>query len=107
MNAIEAASGRWPDLLAHFCGLTPEQLSDKHQPCPLCGGKDRYRFDDQDGTGSWYCNKCGGKDQSGGGGTGMDLLMRHQDLTYVEACQRIEQHLGIAKPVPDPPLPRN
>jgi phage/plasmid primase-like uncharacterized protein len=47
MNAIEAASGRWPDLLAHFCGLTPDQLSDKHQPCPLCGGKDRYRFDDK------------------------------------------------------------
>jgi len=106
MSIIEAANGRWPDLLAHFCGLAPEQLSDKHQPCPLCGGKDRYRFDDQDGSGSWYCNKCGGKDQSGGGGTGMDLLMRHQGLTYVEACQRIEQHLGIAKPIPDPPLPR-
>jgi putative DNA primase/helicase len=104
MNAIEAASGRWPDLLAHFCGLTPDQLSDKHQPCPLCGGKDRYRFDDQDGTGSWYCNKCGGKDQTGGGGTGMDLLMRHQRLTYIEACQRIEQHLGIAKPIPEPPI---
>jgi putative DNA primase/helicase len=104
MNAIEAASGRWPDLLAHFCGLTPEQLSDKHQPCPLCGGKDRYRFDDKDGTGSWYCNKCGGKDQTGGGGTGMDLFMRHQRLTYIEACQRIEQHLGIAKPIPEPPI---
>ena len=103
MNAIEAASGRWPDLLAHFCGLTPEQLSDKHQPCPLCGGTDRYRFDDKDGSGSWFCNQCGGKDQSGGGGTGMDLLMRHQGLTYVEACQRIEQHLGI---IPEPPLPR-
>jgi putative DNA primase/helicase len=106
MNAIEAANGRWPDLLAHFCGLTPDQLANKHQPCPLCGGKDRYRFDDKDGTGSWYCGKCGGKDQTGGGGTGMDLLMRHQGLTYVEACQRIEQHLGIAKPIPEPPLPR-
>jgi putative DNA primase/helicase len=103
MSIAELTIGRWPDLLAHFCGLTPEQLSDKHQPCPLCGGKDRYRFDDKDGTGSWYCNKCGGKDQTGGGGTGMDLLMRHQRLTYIEACQRIEQHLGM---VPEPPLPR-
>ena len=106
MTIAELTNGRWSDLLAHFCGLTPEQLSDKHQPCPLCGGKDRYRFDDQDGSGSWYCNKCGGKDQSGGGGTGMDLLMRHQGLTYAEACQRIEQHLGITKPIPEPPLPR-
>lgn len=106
MTIAELTNGRWSDLLAHFCGLTPDQLSDKHQPCPLCGGKDRYRFDDQDGSGSWYCNKCGGKDQSGGGGTGMDLLMRHQGLTYAEACQRIEQHLGITKPIPEPPLPR-
>jgi putative DNA primase/helicase len=106
MTIADITNGRWLDLLAHFCGLTPEQLSDKHQPCPLCGGKDRYRFDDQDGSGSWYCNKCGGKDQTGGGGTGMDLLMRHQRLTYIEACQQIEQHLGIAKPIPEPPLPR-
>lgn len=106
MNAIEAASGRWPDLLAYFCGLTPEQLSDKHQPCPLCGGKDRYRFDDKDGTGSWYCNKCGGRNCTGGGGTGMDLLMRRTGWQYAEACQHIEQHLGISKPIPEPPLPR-
>lgn len=100
MSITDLTNGRWPDLLAHFCGLTPEQLSDKHQPCPLCGGKDRYRFDDQAGTGSWYCNKCGGKDQTGGGGNGMDLLMRHQNWSYAEACQRIEQHLTV---VPDPP----
>ena len=31
----------------------------------MCGGKDRYRFDDQDGTGSWFCNRCGGKQQTG------------------------------------------
>lgn len=106
MTIADFTNGRWPDLLTHFCGLTSDQLSNKHQPCPLCGGKDRYRFDDQDGSGSWYCNKCGGKDQTGGGGNGMDLLMRHQGWSYVEACQRIEQHLGITKPIPEPPLPR-
>lgn len=105
MTIAELINGRWPDLLAHFCGLTSDQLSNKHQPCPLCGGKDRYRFDDQDGTGSWYCNKCGGKDQTGGGGTGMDLLMRHKGWQYAEACKHIEQYLGIAKPIPAPPLP--
>jgi putative DNA primase/helicase len=105
MSTLDAARGRWPGLLMDLAGLTADQLTDKHQPCPLCGGKDRYRFDDQDGSGSWYCNKCGGKDQTGGGGTGMDLFMRHQRLSYIEACQRIEQHLGVAKPIPNPPLP--
>jgi putative DNA primase/helicase len=83
-----------------LAGLTPDQLTDTHQPCPLCGGEDRYRFDDLNGTGSWYCNQCGGKDQSGGGGNGMDMLMRRTGLTYPEACKRIEQHLNIK---PEPP----
>jgi phage/plasmid primase-like uncharacterized protein len=87
MTIADLTNGRWPDLLAQLAGLTPEQLTDKHQPCPLCGGKDRYRFDDQDGTGSWYCNQCGGKDQSGGGGTGIDMLMRRNNWAYPEACR--------------------
>ena len=106
MTIADLTNGRWPDLLAQLCGLTPEQLTNKHQPCPLCGGKDRYRFDDQDGSGSWYCNQCGGKDQAGGGGTGMDLLMRHQGWSYAETCRHIEQHFGIANPVPEPPIAR-
>jgi putative DNA primase/helicase len=100
MSAADITNGRWPDLLMQLAGLTPDQLTDTHQPCPLCGGEDRYRFDDLDGTGSWYCNQCGGKDHTGGAGSGMDMLMRRTGLTYPEACKRIEQHLNIK---PEPP----
>lgn len=100
MTITDITRGRWPDLLAELGGLTADQLTDKHQPCPCCGGTDRYRFDDRDGTGSWYCNQCGGRDGAGGGGTGMDLLMRITGWPYAEACRRIEAHLGQ---VPDPP----
>ena len=100
MTNTDLTNGRWPDLLMQLAGLTPDQLTDTHQPCPLCGGEDRYRFDDIDGTGSWYCNQCGGKDHTGGGGNGMDMLMRRTGLTYPEACKRIEQHLNIK---PEPP----
>ena len=93
-------NGRWPDLLSHFCALSPEQLSDKHQPCPLCGGKDRYRFDDRDGTGSWFCNQCGGRDQMGGAGSGMDLLMRFTGWTFNEAVSRIRSYLNVPTPPP-------
>ena len=99
----DLAQGQWPSILGALAGLSADQLTDKHQPCPLCGGKDRYRFDDQDGNGSWYCNKCGGRDQSGGAGSGMDMLMRRTGWSFVEAAQRIEQHLGIAPQRPDPP----
>ena len=100
MTITDLTNGRWPDLLMQLAGLTPDQLTDTHQPCPLCGGEDRYRFDDLNGTGSWFCNQCGGKDHTGGGGNGMDMLMRRTGLTYPEACKRIEQHLNIK---PEPP----
>ena len=101
MTVSDLTRGRWPNLLTELAGLTADQLTDKHQPCPLCGGKDRYRFDDRHGDGSWYCNKCGGKDQTGGGGSGMDMLMRRMGWSYVDACKRIEQHLAV---IPEPPV---
>ena len=103
IKITDVANGHWPAILGALAGLSSDQLTDKHQPCPLCGGKDRYRFDDLDGTGSWFCNDCGGKDQAGGAGNGMDMLMRRQNWTFKEAAQRIEQHLGIAPQRPKPP----
>ena len=95
-NGITAALGRWSDLLAALGGLEPAQLNGRHQPCPLCGGRDRYRFDDRQGSGSWFCNQCGGKDQLGGGGTGIDLLMRLRRWSYRQACEAVERYLELA-----------
>ena len=33
-DLMEAASGQWPRLLIELAGLSPEQLQDRHQPCP-------------------------------------------------------------------------
>ena len=57
MDGITAAQGRWNEILAVLAALSAEQLSNRHQPCPLCGGRDRYRFDDRQGSGSWFCVK--------------------------------------------------
>ena len=100
----EAAKGHWPSILGALAGLSQNQLTDKHQPCPLCGGTDRYRFDDQDGNGSWFCNKCGGKTQSGGAGSGMDMLMRKNNWDFKRAASEVERHLGISKPKPSIPI---
>jgi len=94
-DTLAAASGRWAVILSDLAGLQPEQLSNRHQPCPACGGRDRFRFDDRDGNGSWFCNQCGGKDHLGGGGTGMDLLMRVRRWTFRQACEEVERYLGL------------
>ena len=94
-DVLTAASGRWREILEALAGLRAEQLSNRHQPCPACGGRDRFRFDDRDGSGSWFCNQCGGKDHLGGGGTGIDLLMRVRRWSFRQACEEVERHLGL------------
>ena len=84
-------------------GLSADQLTNKHQPCPACGGTDRYRWDNDDGNGGWFCNQCGGKDSRGGGGSGLDLLMRVRSWDLKQACTALEQHLGHAVERPAPP----
>lgn len=92
-----ASDDRWPELLQALAGLSPDQLTNKHQPCPACGGDDRYRWDDDTGPGGWYCNQCGGPNSTGGGGTGIGLLMRVNGLSYDDAKTDVESYLGIAK----------
>lgn len=99
-TTLQAAEGRWPELLQSLGGLAPDQLTDRHQPCPACGGTDRYRWDDDTGNGSCYCNQCGGKDQMGGGMSGLDLLIRVRGWDFKQACRQVEQHLGLPSAVP-------
>lgn len=99
----DLANGHWPSILGALANLTSDQLTDKHQPCPLCGGEDRYRFDDREGNGTWFCNQCGGPDCNGGGGNGLTLLMRRNNWSFKEAATRIEHHLGITPERPNPP----
>lgn len=100
-NYSQYAQGHWPSILVALAGLTESQLTNKHQPCPLCGGEDRYRFDDKDGQGTWFCNQCGGPTQTGGGGNGMDMLMRRNNWDFIEGIKRLEAHLNIK---PRPPI---
>jgi len=102
-SILEQAAGQWPRLLTELGGLSTEQLTDRHQPCPACGGTDRYRWDRDDGPGGCFCNRCGGKDHQGGAMSGVDLLMRVRSWSLQDACAAVERHLGIAAPIPEPP----
>ena len=101
-SILDQASGRWPEILLSLGGLSPEQLTNQHQPCPACGGTDRYRWDRDDDEGGWFCNQCGGKDQMGGAGSGLDLLMRVTGWDFKQSCRRVEQHLGLPSDAPAP-----
>lgn len=108
-SVLDKANGHWRHLLMTIGGADSDLLSGRHCPCPACGGTDRFRFLDQNGTGSFYCSYCGGKNQQGGGGTGIDLLMRVRGWTFRQAVQQVERYYGglpfqpaTRRPVPLP-----
>lgn len=84
----ERARGRWRGILAAL-GVDSQYLTGKHGGCPFCGGKDRFRFDDKGGGGTWICSHCGA-------GTGVDFVMRRLGVQFIDAKRRIEEEIGAA-----------
>jgi putative DNA primase/helicase len=86
----EEVVGKWRGLLGTF-GLDDCFLRDKHGPCPLCGdGVDRYRWDNKEGRGTYYCSTCGY-------GDGWDLLMRYKGWDFFTAAKEVRAVLGIVE----------
>jgi putative DNA primase/helicase len=77
-QTLDRAHDRWPEILSRF-GIDRRFLRNRHGPCPVCGGKDRFRFDDLHGSGSHYCNQCGA---SRGHGAGIRLLIKFRDWGF-------------------------
>lgn len=81
-----AATDRWPDILG-FIGVSVPASPRTHTACPACGGKDRFRFDDN-GRGSHFCNQCGA-------GDGLDLIAKVRCCDITTAAQLAADALGI------------
>ena len=81
--------GRWRDILSAL-GFPSQALTGKHCACPFCGGKDRFRFDDKEGSGSWFCSQCGA-------GHGVEAVIRWRKCEFSEAKEAIEKVIGQAR----------
>lgn len=95
LDVRTAAAGRWRSILAAL-GLDERTLSGKHCACPMCGGRDRFRFDDRDGRGTYFCSGCGA-------GDGVRLAMGVTGLSFREAAREIERLAGAVQPVAGKP----
>lgn len=89
-STFDACKGKWRGVLMEL-GLPEECLQDKHGPCPMCGGKDRFRFDNKEGKGTWICGQCDA-------GTGMDLAMKYTGQDFKECAARIDAIIGNVTP---------
>lgn len=91
MRAIDAARGKWPAVLS-ACGVPADALDGRHHPCPKDGqGKDRFRFANQNGTGSYFC-ACSEGDKGG-----IALVMCCRGLSYHEAALEVEKVADLAE----------
>ena len=82
----EIAQGYWKDLLLSF-GLGESYLTGKHTACPICNeGNDRFRFDDKEGRGTFFCNHCGA-------GDGFKMLELINGWSFAESAKRIDEAL--------------
>ena len=80
---------QWPNLYRILWPNTRKHI--KHQPCPLCGGKDRFRlYADWQETGGAICNHCGA-------GNGLTWVMRTLDCNAQSAHDFIAREIGVER----------
>ena len=93
-----AARYRWQEIHAAI-GIGPKFLRNKHQPCPACGGEDRFRYDDKDGKGTFICTHW-----ENGAGDGFGLVMHFLGCDFQTALKQVSGILGMdgANPLPIP-----
>lgn len=92
---------QWDDFLLSY-GIPKECLSGKPCPCPVCGGTDRFTYDNHNGRkmrgrGNWICRKCDGGNAVAG--DGIELVMRFTGMSYTALAQDVE---GGANRTPAP-----
>src|SRR5690606_37396747 len=88
----QATVGKWKGILSSL-GVPEEFLTRRNGPCPMCGGKDRWRWTDHNGEGRWICNHCGN-------GDGFDLLMRVNNWGFRDAAEAVEKIVGKVREEP-------
>ena len=54
-------------------------------------GRDRFRFDDQQGAGTWFCNQC-----QPHAGDGFTLVQKVRHCTFPAAVRMVAGEVGLA-----------
>lgn len=81
----------WQFAISSLVSVDKRIFSGKHQACPHCRGKDRFRFDNEieyKGDGGAYCNQCGA-------GSGMNWLMKLSGMDFKEALIALAGFLNM------------
>ena len=86
VSLSDRCHGRWHGILTAL-GIEAIVLNKKNQPCPMCGGKDRYRWTNHNDLGGYYCSGCGA-------GDGIKFVQEIFSLDFKGAAEKIETVIG-------------
>lgn len=94
-EVIQAASGRWGDIALNTCAWNPDHLDGRTQPCPHCGGDDRFNVpEDFAATGRYFCRGCGDTDKEGLTDV-LSAVMYYNDCDFPEALAIVAEQVGV------------
>jgi hypothetical protein len=100
----QAATGRWPEIIATLTPLTSDVLTKgkSDHPCPVCNGKSVI-WPAKDGrlTGSIACRKCTDNRPTG---DGVATIAKFAGLSQGDAARAVAEYLGIGGKSHTPPV---
>ena len=93
-----ACQGRWA---AIFERLGVDVGHGEHKCCPACSPgeptSDRFRFDNKNNSGSYYCNGCGA-------GLGLSLVRKVFGLSFPDTLKKVADAIGYIPPDKNKPF---
>ncbi|XUW93253.1 zinc-binding protein (plasmid) [Burkholderia sp. M6-3] len=95
---LKLSPEQWVALLQKY-GVPATSLTGKGSPCPICGGNDRFTYDNKRGRGNWVCRKCNEGNMRAG--DGFELICKTAGITFRELM--IELDGGIPAPARNSP----
>jgi putative DNA primase/helicase len=92
LTTKQRAKGQWHDILPKLIpDLDPKVLRGRGGPCPMCGGRDRFRFTRnlRDEDAMWLCNQCQPHPRPG-----IDLVMHYHGVDLLGASRLVDGVIG-------------
>ena len=87
LAGFERSPEQWISLLVSY-GVPADRLTGDACACPVCGGDDRFTYDNKRGRGNWVCRKCdNGKAMAG---DGLRLITRLNNIGLYRLMRQLD-----------------
>ena len=87
VKRLKLSPEQWVTLLLKY-GVPQSSLTGKSGSCPICGGNDRFTYDNKRGRGDWVCRKCNNGDPKAG--DGFELICKVTGMSFRELMIELE-----------------